>query len=342
MRRARLKVPADWDLGVYHCISRVVEGRFAFGPADKEQFVKLMREYEAFCGVEVLTYCVMDNHFHLLVAVPHRPDQLPTGDEVVTRLRGLTAQQDVGFVEQRLAQLRQASDQEGEREFLEGYYRRMWDVSMFMKSLKQRFTQWHNRRNGRRGTLWEQRYKSVVVEASGTGLAAVAAYIDLNPVRAGLVKDPKDYRWSGYGEAMAGRWPGREGLRKVVERMSGIAEPSGRRVLELYRSQLYLEGNEEREAVDEEGRTVRGAVKREEVLAVLKAKGKLGLGEYMRCRVRYFTDGAVLGSRGFVDGMLKSCGDWFRQDRKSGAHRLEGLERGGLYAARHLQLRVFG
>jgi len=54
MRRARLKAPADWELGVTHCAYRVVEERFAFGPADKEQFVKLMREYEAFCGVEVL------------------------------------------------------------------------------------------------------------------------------------------------------------------------------------------------------------------------------------------------------------------------------------------------
>ena len=39
-----------------------------------------------------------------------------------------------------------------------------------------------------------------------------AAYIDLNPVRAGLVQDPKDYRWSGYGEAGAGAQPARDGL----------------------------------------------------------------------------------------------------------------------------------
>jgi len=327
MRRARLKVPADWGVGVYHCISRVVEGRFAFDPGDKQQFVSLMREYEAFCGVEVLTFCVMDDHFHLLVAVPQRPERLPTGEEVVRRLRRLTAQQleDFEGVEQRLGKLREAGDAEGERRFLEGYYRRMWDVSLFMKSLKQRFTQWHNRKNGRRGTLWEQRYKSVVVEASGTGLGAVAAYIDLNPVRAGLVKDPQDYHWSGYGEAMAGKRLSREGLRKVVERMSGVAQPSGSQALELYRGLLHLEGNEGRE----------------ELLAVLKAKGKLGLGEYMRCRVRYFSDGAVLGSQGFVEGMLKSRGDWFRHDRKSGAHPMQGLERGQLYSARNLQLRLF-
>jgi len=70
--------------------------------------------------------------------------------------------------------------------------------------------------------------------------------VDSDPIRAGFVKDPKDSRWSGYG--------------KAVERMSGVAEPSGKRVLELCRSQLYSEGDEQREALDEEGRTVRGWV----------------------------------------------------------------------------------
>ena len=44
----------------------------------------------------------------------------------------------------------------------------------------------------------------------------MASYIDLNPVRAGIVKDPADYRWSGYGEAVAGKKAAREGLRLVM------------------------------------------------------------------------------------------------------------------------------
>jgi putative transposase len=43
----------------------------------------------------------------------------------------------------------------------------------------------------------------VVVENSVNALKTVAAYIDLNPIRAGLVEDPKDYRFCGYGEAVA-------------------------------------------------------------------------------------------------------------------------------------------
>ena len=67
-----------------------------------------------------------------------------------------------------------------------------------MKELKERFSRWYNKHYSRRGTLWMDRFKSVAVE-NGVALRTMAAYIDLNPVRAGLVEDPKDYHWSGYG-----------------------------------------------------------------------------------------------------------------------------------------------
>ena len=83
------------------------------------------------------------------------------------------------------------------------YLYRMWDLSQFMKVLKQRFTQWFNKRHGRRGTLWEDRFKSVLVE-DGYTARVMSAYIDLNPLRAGIVNDPARYRWSSYGAAVAG------------------------------------------------------------------------------------------------------------------------------------------
>ena len=60
------------------------------------------------------------------------------------------------------------------------------------------------------------RFKSLAVE-SGTALRTMAAYIDLNPVRAGLVDDPKDYYWSGYGEAMQGNRRAQVAICKIVE-----------------------------------------------------------------------------------------------------------------------------
>lgn len=213
MRRARLKVPEDAVVGYYHCVSRVVDRRFIFEEVEKEHFVSLLRECEVFCEVRVLTYCLMSNHFHVLVEVPRRPEVLPGAEVLLGKLRALSGHQNVGAVEQQLEMYRKAGDEEGERGLLGRYYGRMWDVSGFMKLLKQRFTQWYNGRVGRKGTLWEDRFRSVVVEGAGVGLGAMAAYIDLNPVRAGLVKDPKEYRWSGYGEAMGEGDGPRKGFR---------------------------------------------------------------------------------------------------------------------------------
>jgi hypothetical protein len=250
----------------------------------------------------------------------------------------LTGHQNVGAVEQQFQMYRKAKDAEGEAEYLATFHERMWDVSAFMKLLKQRFTQWYNGRTGRKGTLWEDRFKSVLVEGCGQTLQAMAAYIDLNPVRAGLVKDPKDYRWSGYGTAMAGKRRSKEGLRRLV----GEALGSLSGAMTEYRVLLYNEGTEERESVGEDGKKVRGALKHEEVLQVLKAKGRMGLGSYLRCRVRYFCDGAVLGSREFVEGVFRKNRRWFGEKRKVGARKMRGLAGVELFTVRDLRLNVFG
>ena len=77
MRQARLKAPEEHKVAYYHCISRVVNRDFVLGEEEREQFVEMMRCYEHFCGVRVLTYCVLSNHFHVLLAVPRRPAELP-------------------------------------------------------------------------------------------------------------------------------------------------------------------------------------------------------------------------------------------------------------------------
>ncbi|MDF1753979.1 MAG: hypothetical protein P1U89_14445 [Verrucomicrobiales bacterium] len=88
---------------------------------------------------------------------------------------------------------------------------------------KQRFSQWYNLRNDRRGTLWEERYKSVLVEGSQEALMTMAAYIDLNPVRAGIVKRAEDYRWTGYGAAAGGDADARKGLGRILDHSSQVS-----------------------------------------------------------------------------------------------------------------------
>lgn len=337
-------VPKDWDLGHYHVISRIVDKQRLLGAHEKRHFISFMREYEAFCGVQILTFCVMANHFHIFLAVPRRPDVLPTAEEVLVKLSHLTVHQDLDRMRAEVEGFRQRGDVEGEKEWLERQYRRMWSLSAYMKALKQRFSQWYNSTHGREGTLWEDRFKSVLVEGVGHVLAVMAAYIDLNPIRAGIEKDPKDYAWSGYGEAMGGNVRAREGLRTVVRAVNGGGEVAPEEVLPGYRVHLYQEGSEERETIGEDGKPVRGALSREEVKKVVEAKGRLPLGSYLKCRVRYFVDGAVLGGKEFVEKIFQFHRSRFGPRRKNGARRMRGLEdlkEGRLFCLRDLQKRVF-
>jgi hypothetical protein len=112
--------------------------------------------------------------------------------------------------------------------------------------------------------------------------------------------------------------------------------------LEIYRKYLYLEGDERREAVGPDGRPVRGALNAEEVAKVLAAKGKLPLSEYLKCRVRYFCDGAVFGGQKYVEGIFREYRKRFSPKRKTGARRMRGLADTSLYTLRALRVAVFG
>ena len=112
---------------------------------------------------------------------------------------------------------------------------------------------WYNKKHGRRGTLWEERFGSVLIEDSEDALRTMAAYIDLNPVRAGIVDDPKDYRWCGYTEAMGGDQRARRSIQQLLAEQFGV-ELSWRDAAGLYRCWLF-EGGQRSE--DREGRTIR-------------------------------------------------------------------------------------
>jgi hypothetical protein len=279
----------------------------------------------------------MSNHFHVLVEVPARPAVPPGDEELCARLDALGPEAGGASLRQLLERVR-AQGGHGDAERLRtGVLRRMWDVSFFMKGLKQKFTQWFNGRHGRRGTLWEARFKSVLVEGALDALATMAVYIDLNPVRAGLVEDPKDYRWCGYAEAVAGRREALEGIGAVVRRREDGEAWDDERVLAAYRCWLFGDGEKERCGRD--GRVLKRAIPREKVIEVLAAGGKLGAYELLRCRVRHFTDGAVLGGKEFVEGVFEGCREKFGLKRKSGARPVRADESGKLHALRDLRVK---
>jgi putative transposase len=119
-----------------------------------------------------------------LLEVPKRPapENLPTDQELVEHLHLAKSSYGAETLAQQLAALRHASRVTEAEALRERFFAHMWDVSFFMRLLKQRFSQWFNTIHSRKGTLWEERFRSVLVEG-GDALQTVSLYVDLNPVR---------------------------------------------------------------------------------------------------------------------------------------------------------------
>lgn len=337
---------------IYHCISRVVDRRFVFGDVEREHFRMFMRMQENFSGCRVLSYCVMSNHFHMLLEVPPMPEGGISDEELMKRLAAVYSDAFVAEVRGALEAARKAGNDALAREIHGRFTYRMHNLSEFMKTLLQRFTRWFNRKHNRSGTLWEERYKSVIVE-SGIAARTMAAYIDLNPVRAGMVSDPAAYRWSSYGEAVGGGNKGngkkaREGLVRACmsHHGGGFEAEKWKEVSRIYRRAMGLAlGRKSGKAEVEKG-MVRPQMNTAEMLES-KENGTvlpdLGMAAMLMNRVRYFSDGAVIGSRGFVNEVFRSARERFGVRRRDGARRMRGggsPAAGVLWSARDLRVRV--
>lgn len=143
----------EYEGAVYHVVARGHERGSVFrDERDWEKFLEVVGAVTQEHGWIVHGYCLMSNHFHLLVETP----------------RG--------------------------------------DLSAGMRSVNGRYAQFFNRRHGRRGHLFEGRFKAIVVQKD-EHLLELCRYIVLNPVRAGLVERPEQWQWSSY-RATAGHGEG--------------------------------------------------------------------------------------------------------------------------------------
>jgi len=358
MRRARWL--AKWRDStekpvMYHCISRVVDRQFILGDVEREHFRMLMRMQENFTGCRVLSYVIMSNHFHLLLEVPPMAAGGLSDKELLDRLAALYSDATVAEVAKQLSDATVSGNKHYRAQIHARYTCRMHDLSQFMKTLLQRFTCWFNRCNQRTGTLWEQRFKSVIVE-DGIAATTIAAYIDLNPVRAAMVVDPADYRWSSYGEAVGGGAKGngkkaRAGLVRAMGAHKGYeadASHWSQGISRQYRSLLMAGAIEQTEQViSHDGKSERRVIRKGIPKAFAEQEenwfGELSLARMLRCRVRYFTDGAVIGSRAFVNEAFVSARERFGPRRKDGARRLRGsgaAAAGHIWSARDLRVGV--
>ncbi len=353
-RRRGLRIlPKSGDYFV-HVTSRSAGQAFLFKDAEKLAFLDLLRRWAEFSGITVLTHCLMDNHFHLLLFVPRVVEV--DHAEILRRLEFVWSDVKIkawqGYYDNERPEVKESMDA--------ALRERMGDLPEFMRVLKHSFSCWFNLQHDRKGTLWDARYRSVVVEGNPLALMSVAAYIDLNPIRAGICDDPMRYRWSGYGEACVGEKVARAGLKQLIRHSRGylptsaeqhrlrtlrdekrgtdevgaiLAEEQQRRaepkswsdVQGAYRIWLYAKGASQADNAYEKPKTrERKGFDPSEVVAEYERQGNVPLTEGLMKRGSFFTRGVGFGGDEFLNGLMKEFRSCFGTKRKEAGKPIKG------------------
>jgi len=264
-RMRRIKV--NGEDAYYHIISRTVQQTYLMGNVEREKFVSIIKHYSDLYFVKVIAYCIMDNHFHLLVKM--EPEHKYTDEEIEEKVRrNIKLGKDNKVIDI-------------------AYYRnRLENISEYMRQIKHTFSRWYNNLNNTKGSFWSDRFKSVLVE-QGEALETVLAYIELNPIRAKIVKIPEEYRHSSIGYRTSTR-------RKKQNFLSfdGLTFEGMRTAFSKYRKLIYQYGG-----IDKVGK---GRIDEKLIKQAEQADYQQPASELFTNRIKYLTDGLIIGSKTFL------------------------------------------
>ena len=295
---------------VYHVMSRTALDGFPFKDAEKDEFVRIIKKYSQVYFTDILGFCIMGNHVHLLIRMI--PDRYFSDDDIkkrYARFYGDTAPFPV----------ENGVDDDGKNKGLL-YYRKKWSsLAKFMQEIKQTFSRYYNKRHDRRGTLWGERFKSVIVEEGNT-LINCLAYIDLNPLRAGMVNKPEDYRWNSLGYHVQTK--NRDGFLSLDFGLGEFNVLDAKERFRRYRRFVYEKASREDQIHE---KIVSKARKRE---------FKLGKINRFTQRTRYFTDSGIIGTREFVFKNYQRFKHLFMSKNEKKPKPIQGLA--GIYSLKRL------
>ncbi len=304
-RTQRLKI--NDETTVYHVMSRTALDGFPLGDIEKDFMLDLIRKYSELYLVEILGFCLMGNHFHLLVKM--FPEHKFTDEDIKTRYVGFCGD-DRAFAHGQGPSLRQ----------------KLSNLSEFVREIKVGFARYYNRRHSRRGYFWGDRFKSVIVE-KGETLINCLAYIDLNPLRAGLVDRPEEYRWNSLGyHIQTGNKDNFLSLDFGLQEF-GILDAKER--LRSYRRYVYEAGAIDRSEIGKRKIIEKAVVEKER-----KKEFKFSRVDRFRYRTRYFTDSGIIGTKEFVSINYKRFKDIFMSKREKVPKAVAGLD--GVYSLKRL------
>jgi len=181
---------------IHHITSRIAHRVFFLGDDERNDLMMMIRRSSQFCSVKLLAWCVMANHFHLLVYLPP-PEEL-SEEDVLQRYAILKGPQGRLSIERTHTTWRLQGESGCLRvqEWFDRQRKRMYDIGEFIKIVKQWFTEEYNRRNAHVGTLWESVYHDRLVEYKESAIETCACYIHLNPIRGAICTGYSEYPWS--------------------------------------------------------------------------------------------------------------------------------------------------
>lgn len=290
---------------VYHVMSYTALPGLPMGDVEKDFLLNLIKQLSKIYFVEILGLCLMSSHFHILARM--HPDTEYSNEDIMKRFQSFYGE-DKSMPEGKIP-----------------LFRERWSsLSEFVKDIKQRFTRYYNKRHDRRGYFWGDRFKSVIVE-NGETLVNCLAYIDLNPIRAGIVKKPEDYRWNSIGYHF--QTGNRDRFLSFDFGLKEFGVKSLKERLKLYRKYVYETG-----AVDDTGMKVKIA---EEVIEKEGKKGfEISRSDLFKQRTRYFTDSGIIGSKEFVQSTFQNFKKLFQSKNERVPRHVKGLD--GIYSMKRL------
>ena len=199
-------------------------------------------------------------------------------------------------------------------------------LSEFVREIKVGFARYYNRRHNRRGYFWGDRFKSVIVD-KGETLINCLAYIDLNPLRAGIVSRPEDYRWNSLGYHV--QTNNRDNFLSTDFGLKEFNVKSEKERIKWYRRYVYEAGAINR---PEKGKT---RVIGDRILEKERKRGfELSRSDRFRYRTRYFTDSGVIGSKEFVSNIYMRFKHHFNSKNEKKPKPVGGLS--GVYSLKRL------
>ncbi len=290
---------------IYHVITKSTLPGYVLGDVEKDYLVNLIKWMSGVFFVEVFGFCIMGNHFHLLVKMKNRGDY--SDDELKKRL-ALFFRKDERVVD------------DGQLPYFRDKFS---NLSEFVKEIKQRFSRYYNKAHNRTGYFWGDRFKSVLVQ-NGDTLINLLAYIDLNPVRANIVEKPEDYRWCSIGyHAQTGN---KGDFLSMDLGLMGYADMNEKERFADYREYLYEKGGLD---------TEKGASIDEKIIARERNKKyELTTMDRLRFRTRYFTDSGIIGTKSFVNSYYDMFKSNFGSDKTKKPNKVKGLD--GVYSLKRL------